>query len=83
MSINRFKDTFQRMYRNSMYRIWLWVLGFFTVLVTYVKYKSLKGKDQFAAIKADLRKELEATDLQDELLQAALLQVRKMHLKQM
>lgn len=77
MSINRFKDTFQRMYRNSMYRIWLWVLGFFTVLVTYVKYKSMKGKDQFAAIKADLRKELEATDLQDELLQAALLQVRK------
>ena len=77
MSINRFKDTFQRMYRNSMYRIWLWVLGFFTVLVTFIKYKSLKGKDQFAAIKADLRKELEATDLQDELLQDALLQVRK------
>ena len=77
MSINRFKDTFQRMYRNSMYRIWLWVLGFFTVLVTYIKYKSLKGKDQFASIKADLRKELEATDLQAELLQAALHQVKK------
>lgn len=77
MSIKRFKDTFQRMYRNSVYRIWLWVLGFFTVLVTFIKYKSLKGKDQFAAIKADLRKELEATDLQDQLLHDALLQVRK------
>ena len=36
MSINRFKDTFQRMYRNSVYRIWLWGLGFFTVLVTFL-----------------------------------------------
>jgi len=77
MSIKRFKDTFQRMYRNSVYRIWLWVLGFFTVLVTFIRYKSLKGKDQFAAIKADLRKELEATDLQAELLQAALHQAKK------
>ena len=77
MSIKRFKDTFQRMYRNSVYRIWLWVLGFFTVLVTFIKYKSLKGKDQFAAIKADLRQELEATDLQDQLLHDALRQVRK------
>ena len=77
MSIKRFKDTFQRMYRNSVYRIWLWVLGFFTVLATYIKYKSLKGKDQFAAIKADLRKELEATDLQEQLLHDAMLQARK------
>ncbi len=77
MSIKRFKDTFTRMYRNSTYRIWLWVLGFFTVLFTFIKYKSLKGKDQFAAIKADLRKELEATSLKDELYQAALHQVRK------
>ncbi|MBP0979930.1 MAG: hypothetical protein J6Q18_00035, partial [Oscillospiraceae bacterium] len=45
MSIKRFKDTFNRLYRNSVYRIWLWVLGFFTVLVTYFRYKSLKGKD--------------------------------------
>ena len=77
MSIKRFKDTFHRMYRNSVYRIWLWVLGFFTVLVTFIKYKSMKGKDQFAAIKAELRKELEATDLQEQLLHDALLQVRK------
>ncbi len=77
MSIKRFKDTFQRMYRNSVYRMWLWVLGFFTVLVTYIRYKSLKGKDQFASIKADLRKELEATDLQEQLLHDALLQVKK------
>lgn len=77
MSIKRFKDTFQRMYRNSVYRIWLWVLGFFTVLATYIKYKSLKGKDQFAAIKADLRKQLEATDLQEQLLHDAMLQARK------
>ncbi len=77
MSSNRVKDTFQRMYRNSVYRIWLWVLGFFTVLVTYIKYKSLKGKDQFASIKAELRKELEATDLQEQLLHDALLQAKK------
>ena len=77
MSINRFKDTFSRMYRNSTYRLWLWVMGFFTVLVTFIKYKVLKGKDQFSAIKAELRKELEATDLQDELYQAALRQVKK------
>ena len=77
MNINRFKDTFHRMYRNSMYRIWLWVLGFFTVLVTFIRYKSLKGKDQFATIKAEMRKELEATDLQAELLRAAMHQVKK------
>ncbi len=77
MSIKRFKDTFTRMYRNSTYRIWLWVLGFFTVLFTFLKYTSMKGNDKFAAIKADKRKELEATSLKDELYQAALHQVRK------
>ena len=77
MSINKIKDTFQRMYRNSTYRLWLWVLGFFTVLVTFIKYKGQKGKDKFASIKADIRKELEATTLQDELYQTALVQVRK------
>ncbi|MBR5520535.1 MAG: ABC transporter permease [Oscillospiraceae bacterium] len=77
MSIKKIKDTFARMYRNSTYRLWLWVLGFFTVLVTFIKYKGMKGKDKFASIKADLRKELEATTLQDELFAAALMQVRK------
>ncbi len=77
MSIKKIKDTFARMYRNSTYRLWLWVLGFFTVLVTFIKYKSQKGKDKFASIKADIRKELEATTLQDELYKTALVQVRK------
>ncbi len=77
MSINKLNDTFKRMYRNSTYRIWLWVLGFFTVLVTFLKYKGQKGKDRFAEIKADLRKELEATSLKDDLYQAALVQVKK------
>ena len=52
MNMKLFKDTFTRMYRNSTYRIWLWVLGFFTVLFTFLTYKSKKGKDAFAGIKA-------------------------------
>lgn len=77
MSINKFKDTFTRMYRNSTYRVWLWVLGFFTVLVTFIRYKVQKGKDQFAEIKEDLRKELEQTSIQDDMYREALMQVRK------
>ncbi len=77
MSIKKIKDTFTRMYRNSTYRLWLWVLGFFTVLVTFIRYRGQKGKDKFAVIKADIRKELEATTLQDELFKTALVQVRK------
>lgn len=77
MSINMFKDTFKRMYRNSTYRIWLWVLGFFTVLVTFIRYKQQKGKDRFAEIKEELRKELESNSTREKLYQDALVQVAK------
>ena len=77
MSMNMFKDTFKRMYRNSTYRVWLWVLGFFTVLVTFIRYKQQKGRDRFAAIKEELKKELESTALRETLLADALVQVRK------
>lgn len=77
MSINKFKDTFTRMYRNSTYRVWLWVLGFFTVLITFLRYKARKGKDRFAEIKEELRKDLEQSPMRDSLYQDALLQVRK------
>ena len=55
MNMKLFKDTFMRMYRNSTYRIWLWVLGFFTVLFTFITYKSKKGKDAFAGVKAKVK----------------------------
>ena len=77
MSIMKFKDTFKRMYRHSTYRIWLWILGFFTMLVTFVTYKGKKGKDEFAKIKADVRAELEASNLKEQLLSDALIQVKK------
>ena len=77
MSMNMFKDTFKRMYRNSTYRIWLWVLGFFTVLVTFIRFKQQKGKDRFAEIKEELRKELEGTSTRETLYQDALVQVKK------
>lgn len=77
MSIAKFKDTFRRMYRNPQYRIWLWVLGLFTVLVTFLKYKSEKGKDRFAAIKAEVKKELDSSGLHERLLAEAEVQVRR------
>lgn len=77
MSIARFKDTFRRMYRNPQYRIWLWVLGLFTMLITFFTYKSKKGKDKFAAIKADARKELETSGLKENLLSEAINQIKK------
>ena len=77
MNMKLFKDTFTRMYRNSTYRIWLWVLGFFTVLVTFITYKSKKGKDAFAGVKAKVKEELDAQNLKDKLYADALVQVKK------
>lgn len=77
MNMKTFKDTFTRMYRNSTYRIWLWVLGFFTVLITFITYKSRKGKDAFAVVKAKVREELDAQNLRDKLLADAIVQVKK------
>lgn len=77
MSITKFKDTFKRMYHNSTYRIWLWILGFFTVLPTFVIYKGRKGKDEFAKIKAEVRAELESSTLKEDLLKEATNQVKK------
>ena len=77
MSIMKFKDTFKRMYHNSTYRIWLWVLGFFTLLPTFVVYKGKKGKDEFASIKAEVRAELESSNLKDKLMADAVVQVKK------
>ena len=77
MNMKLFKDTFTRMYRNSTYRIWLWVLGFFTVLFTFLTYKSKKGKDAFAGVKAKVKEELDAQNLKDKLYADALVQVKK------
>ena len=77
MNMKLFKDTFTRMYRNSTYRIWLWVLGFFTVLFTFITYKSKKGKDAFAGVKAKVKEELDAQNLKDKLYADALVQVKK------
>ena len=77
MNMKLFKDTFTRMYRNSTYRIWLWGLGFFTVLVTFITYKSKKGKDAFAGVKAKVKEELDAQNLKDKLYADALVQVKK------
>ena len=77
MSIKKIKDTFARMYRSSQYRIWLYVLGIFTMLVTFFSYKSKKGKDKFSAIKAEVRQELENSNLKDRLLREAVAQVKK------
>ncbi|MBQ8804265.1 MAG: ABC transporter permease [Tyzzerella sp.] len=77
MNIKTFKDTFTRMYRNSTYRIWLWVLGFFTVLITFITYKCRKGKDAFAGVKTKVREELDAQNLKEKLLADAIIQVKK------
>ena len=77
MNMKLFKDTFMRMYRHANYRIWLWILGFFTVLVTFVTYKSKKGRDAFSSVKAQVKKELEAKNLKEELLADAIVQVKK------
>ncbi|MEG1863421.1 MAG: ABC transporter permease, partial [Oscillospiraceae bacterium] len=77
MSIKKIKDTFARMYRSSQYRIWLYVLGIFTLIPTFLSYKSKKGKDRFAAIKAEVKKELDNSNLMDRLSAEAVAQVRK------
>ena len=73
----KINDTFARMYRSSQYRIWLWILGFFTMLVTFIVYRSKKGKDDFAVMKEKLRDELEAQGVKEKFLEDALLQVKK------
>ena len=77
MNIKTFKTTFARMYRNSTYRIWLWILGFITVLITFITYKSKKGKDAYAGIKAKVKAELDAQNLKEQLLKDAIIQVKK------
>lgn len=77
MNIKTFKSTFARMYRNSTYRIWLWILGFITVLITFITYKSKKGKDAYAGILAKVKAELEATNLKQQLYEDAIVQVKK------
>jgi len=65
------------MYRNPQYRIWLWVLGLFTMLFTFFTYKGKKGKDKFAALKEGIRKEMEAAGIREKLLADSEIQVRK------
>lgn len=77
MNMKLFKDTFKRMYRHSTYRIWLWILGFFTVLVTFITYKSKKGKDAFAGIKKQVKADLDAKNLKEQLYADAVVQVKK------
>lgn len=77
MIISSFKDTFKRMYRNSKYRIWLWVLGLPTMLVTFFVYKSKKGKDGYAEIRKQVRREMEGTSLLSELTRTALEQIKR------
>lgn len=77
MNKKSIKSTFARMYRNSTYRIWLWIFGLFTMLVTFVVYKCKKGKDAFAEVKEQVKKELDAQNLKAELYEDALVQVRR------
>ena len=77
MSMKKIRDTFQRMYRNSQYRFWLYLLGIFTMVPLFIYFKGKKGKDEFAKIKADVKKELEGTDLKDRLYKEAVVQVNK------
>lgn len=77
MNISSFKDTFKRMYRNSKYRIWLWVLGLPTMLITFFVYKSKKGKDGYADIRKQVRREMESTSLLSELTRTALEQIKR------
>lgn len=77
MNMKLFKDTFMRMYRNSTYRIWLWILGFVTVFITFITYKSKSGKDAFSDVKAKVKKDLDAQNLMEELYADAAAQVKK------
>lgn len=77
MKGKKINDAFAKMYRSSQYRIWMWLLGFFTMLVTYVVYRSKKGKDAFAEMKEALRGQDEMQNLKEKFYQDALVQVRK------
>ena len=77
MKSQKINDTFARMYRSSQYRIWLWILGFFTMLAVHIVYKTKKGKDAFAGMKEELRGQREMQDLKEQFFQDALVQVQK------
>ena len=71
MSVKKISGNFARMYRNSTYRIWLCILGVFTMIPVTISYFTKKGKDEFANIKADVQAELEQQGLKETLLQEA------------
>lgn len=77
MKSQKINDTFARMYRSSQYRIWLWLLGFFTMLAVHIVYKAKKGKDAFAKMKEELRGQKEMQNLKEQFYEDALVQVRK------
>lgn len=77
MKEKRLADTFARMYRNSQYRICLWVFGFFTMLVTYVTYRKKKHDNKFVKIQKDLENEYQRQGLKEKFYQEALMQVKK------
>ena len=77
MNKEKLGSTFARMHRNSQYRVCLWVLGFFTMLVTFFTYKSKKSNNRFAKIQADLKAEFERQGLKEQFYKEALLQIRK------
>ncbi len=68
MSMKKLTDTFARMYRNSTYRLWVWVLGIFTMIPLYFVFLSKKGKDEYTTVLAQVREELEKSDIQSTLL---------------
>ncbi|ONI39687.1 hypothetical protein AN639_05885 [Candidatus Epulonipiscium fishelsonii] len=59
MNKSKIVDTFGRMYRNSTYKVLMFILGFFTMMPIVWVYNSKKGKDEFTKIKNQLEQELQ------------------------
>lgn len=77
MKKKKLSDTFLRMYRTPQYRICLWILGFFTMLVTYLTFKNKKGNDAFAKLQKELKEKYISRGLKEQFYEEALKQVKK------
>ncbi|ONI43461.1 peptide ABC transporter permease [Candidatus Epulonipiscioides gigas] len=69
-------DTFIRMYRHSYYRIWLFILGLFTMLpIMFYYWRRKNDNDNIKLIENEVINELEKENLKNILFQEAMIHV--------
>ncbi len=77
MSIKTMTATFERMYRNSTYKWWLFLFGCLTIVPLFFIYLNKKNNDEFSSIKSKLREQLIEQGLMEQMLAEASSSVEK------